>query len=65
MFELVPTDYLDVTKLALAGFLARYREPTLTAYRPDLRCYLSWCGAVEVDPLRVTRAQLEMYVRSL
>lgn len=31
MFELVPTDYLDVTKLALAGFFARYREPTLTA----------------------------------
>src|SRR3954453_18395068 len=65
MFELVPTEYLDVTKLALAGFLARYREPTLTAYRTDLRCYLSWCGSVGVDPLRLTRAQLEMYVRHL
>ena len=31
----------------------------------DLRCYLSWCGSVGVDPLRVTRAQLEMYVRHL
>lgn len=28
--EVVPND-LDVTRLALAGFLARYREPTLTA----------------------------------
>jgi len=65
MFELVSTDYLDVTKLASAGFLARYREPTLTAYRTDLRCYLPWCAAVGVDPLRVTRAQLETYVRHL
>ena len=31
MFELVWTDYLDVTKLALAGFLARYRQSRLTA----------------------------------
>ena len=61
IFELVWTDYLDVTKLALA----RYRQPRLTAYRTDLRCYLSWCGSVGVDPLGVTRAQLEMYVRHL
>jgi site-specific recombinase XerD len=64
MSELVP-NYLDVTKLALAGFLARYREPTLTSYRVDLRCYLRWCTEVDVQPLRVTRAQLEMYLRHL
>ena len=29
--DLVP-GYLDVTRLALASFLARYREPTLTSY---------------------------------
>ncbi len=29
---------LDVTRLALAAFLARYREPTLTAYKQDWRC---------------------------
>jgi hypothetical protein len=35
--DVVPS-YLDVTGLALASFLARYREPTLTAYRqaPDV-----------------------------
>jgi hypothetical protein len=34
--ELVP-NYLDVTKLALASFMARCREPALTAYKLDLR----------------------------
>src|SRR4051794_34830135 len=64
MSELLP-NYLDVTKLALGGFLARYREPTLTAYRTDLRCYWRWCAETDVNPLRVTRAQLELYVRTL
>jgi hypothetical protein len=39
---LVP-GYLDVTRLAVASFLARCREPTLTAYSQDLRAYLGWC----------------------
>src|SRR5438270_10521096 len=64
MSELVPS-YLDVTKLALASFLARYREPTLSSYRVDLRCYLRWCTGFAVDPLRVTRAQLELFLRRL
>ena len=64
MSELVP-NYLDVTRLALGGFLARYREPTLTAYRTDLRCYLAWCAQTGADPLRITRAQLEVYLRTL
>jgi len=64
MSELVPS-YLDITKLAFASFLARYREPTLSSYRVDLRCYLRWCAEVEVEPLRVTRSQLELYLRQL
>ena len=64
MSELVPA-YLDVTRLAVGGFLARYREPTLSSYRTDLRCYLAWCGETEVEPLRVSRAQLELYLRQL
>ena len=31
--ELLP-NYLDVTRLAIASFLARYRQPTPTAYTP-------------------------------
>ena len=64
MSELV-LSYLDVTKVAVANFLARYRQPTLGSYQVDLRCYLRWCAGADVDPLRVTRAQLELYVRAL
>lgn len=62
--ELVP-NYIDVTKLAIAGFLARYRELTLSAYKLDLRCFLDWCQTCDREPLRVTRGELEMYVRYL
>jgi site-specific recombinase XerD len=62
--DVLPT-YLDVTKLAITGFLARYREPTLTAYTLDLRTFLGWCRCNDVDMLRASRGQLELYVRHL
>ena len=62
--ELLPS-YLDVTRLAIASFLARYREPTLTAYTQDLKAFLNWCQQYELDALRVTRGELEMYARRL
>jgi integrase/recombinase XerD len=62
--ELVP-GYLDVTRLAVGSFLARYREPTLTAYTQDLRAFLGWCQTHDGEPLRVTRGELEMYVRTM
>jgi site-specific recombinase XerD len=62
--ELVPS-YLDVTRLAVGSFLARHREPTLTAYTQDLRAFVGWCQSYEREPLRVTRGELEMYVRNL
>lgn len=64
MSELVP-GYLDVTRLALASFLGRYREPTLTSYRVDLRCYLRWCAEADVEPLWIAPGQLELYLRPL
>ena len=62
--ELVPS-YLDVTRLAVGSFLARYREPTLTAYTEDLRAFLGWYQTFDREPLRATRGELEMYVRHL
>jgi hypothetical protein len=53
--DVVPS-YLDVTRLALASFLARYREPTLSAYKQDLAAFLGWCERYDLQPLRVTRA---------
>ena len=62
--DLVPS-YLDMTRLAVTSFLARYREPTLTAYTQDLKTFLGWCQTYDREVLRVTRGELEMYVRYL
>ncbi len=62
--QVLPTE-LDVTRLAVASFLARYREPTLTAYRQDLKAFLAWCQVFGLELLRVRRAELEMYLRHL
>jgi hypothetical protein len=51
---LVP-EYLDVTRLTVASFLARYREPTLTAYTQDLKAYLGWCQTYDRDVLAARR----------
>ncbi len=37
--ELLPS-YLDMTRLAIASFLGRYREPTLIACSHDLQGHL-------------------------
>lgn len=58
----VPT---DPSSLAAAGFLARYREPTVSAYRNDLRCYWAWCDQHDLQPLHAQRAHLELYLRDL
>jgi len=61
---LVP-GYLDVTRLAVRSFLARYREPTLTAYTQDLKAFLGWCQTYDRKALRVSRGELELCVRHL
>ncbi len=53
--ELVP-GYLDVTRLAVVSFLARYREPTLTAYTQDLKAFLGWCQTYDREALRSAAA---------
>ena len=57
--HVVPTK-LDVTRLAVASFLARYREPTLTAYRQDVKAFLGWCQLSGLELLAVRRAELGM-----
>lgn len=56
--DLVPS-YPDVTRLAVV-FLARYRDPSLTAYTQDLKAHLGWCQQHDREMLRVTRGELEM-----
>lgn len=55
----------DVTPFAMAAFLARYREPTVSAYRLDLRCFWSWCVEHDLQPLQVMRPHVELYLRDL
>ena len=57
--------YLDMTRLLVGSFLARYREPTLTAYTQDLKAYLGWCQTYDREVLGISRGELEMYVRHL
>lgn len=62
--ELLP-GYLDLTRLTVTSFLARYREPTLTAYAQDLKAFLGWCPTYDRDILRISRGELELHVRYL
>ena len=55
----------DPSSLAAAGFLSRYREPTVSAYRNDLRCFWTWCAEHDLEPLQARRSHLELYLRDL
>ncbi|MCP4380881.1 MAG: site-specific integrase [Hyphomicrobiales bacterium] len=56
---------VDRTRLAVAGFLARYRGATRTNYQSDLCCYVAWCHQVDMHPLDLTCPQLEAWVRHM
>ena len=60
-----PFDPFSDTRLAAAGFLARYTGRTREAYAADLKTYLTWCTNRHLDVFAVTRAHIEVYVRWL
>src|SRR3954462_14799809 len=51
----------DEAQQAAAAFLARYRGPTLHAYRYDLRAYFQWALNRHLVVLAATRPQIERY----
>ena len=65
MTSTLPAVPEDVTPFAMAAFLARYREPTVSAYRRDLWCFGSWCAGRETLPLQARRPHIELYLRDL
>ncbi len=65
MSENLPAALFDASDFAAAGFLARYREPTTSAYRQDLRCFWQWCADHQLAPLAAKRPHLELYLRHL
>lgn len=48
---------------AVAAYLARYRNQARVHTESDLRAYLVWCRERGVEPLAVSRAQIELYMR--
>ena len=65
MSTVLPATFPDRSHLAVAGFLARYREPTAGAYRRDLRCFWQWCADRDLSPLAAKRPHFELYLRDL
>ncbi len=55
----------DPAEAAAAGFLARYANRTLEAYRYDLRVYFQWAADNHIAVLAATRAHIELYRASL
>ena len=55
----------DEARLAVAGFLARYGEPTRRSYMSDLRQSFIWCDSVGLAIFEAKRAHLELWARSM
>ena len=53
----------DPRRLAVAGYLARYRGETRRHAESDLRAFLSRCRERGLDALAARRPHLELYVR--
>src|SRR6266487_6600035 len=63
----VPSDHLvqltDQLRLAVAGYLARFKGSSRDHTESDLRCFLAWCAERDLDPLAARRPHLELYLR--
>ena len=57
--------FTDAERIALAGFLARYRGLTREAYALDLRQFTTWCRARSLALFAVRRADIEGFARDL
>lgn len=54
----------DETKLAVAGYLARYSGPTRVSYACDLRQWFTWCASNSLPPFAARRGHLELWARA-
>lgn len=63
LFPVVLDAATDPLVKAVAAYLARYRNQTRVHTESDLRAYLVWCRERGVEPLAVSRAQIELYLR--
>jgi integrase/recombinase XerD len=54
-----------VLRAAVAAYLGRYRGESRVHTGSDLKVFLTWCTAQDLDPLNLGRAEIERYVRWL
>lgn len=50
-------------RLAVAAYLARFKDSSRYHTESDLRCYLACCTERGLDPLAARRPHLELYIR--
>jgi integrase/recombinase XerD len=50
-------------RLAVAGYLARYKGQSRLHTESDLRAYLAWCRDHDLNPLAARRPHVELYLR--
>jgi integrase/recombinase XerD len=55
----------QVSRLAVAGYLARFKGQSRIHTESDLRGNLNWCEARGLDPFAATRSHIELCVRWL
>lgn len=55
----------DPIHLAIAGFLARYGEPTRSGYACDLRAWFAWCDQAGLGVFEAQRPHIEVFARQL
>ena len=58
-----PAPFTEQLRLAVAAYLARFKDISRNRTESDLRCYLSWCAERGLDPLAAQRPHLELYIR--
>ena len=58
-----PEPFTDRLRLAVAGYLARFKGSSRQRTESDLRSYLAWCAERGLDPLAAQRPHLELYIR--
>jgi integrase/recombinase XerD len=62
--DVAPADQL-VLRAAVSVYIGRYRGQTRLHTESDLRIFLRWCTAQDLDPLTTVRVEIERYVRWL
>jgi integrase/recombinase XerD len=50
-------------RLAVAGYLARFKGQSRVHNECDLRCYLNWCEDHGLEPLAAKRPHIELFLR--